>query len=236
MGSEGDAALIRFVTFDCAGTLVKLHCSVEQAVVAAAGVGTLEGQLFQPMYLARLPEFHAINLRRDPAEGSQFWERLLSDWLTRIGRDPGGAEALQEKIEAAIFTTPSCMFSLFEDVQPCLETLKRRGVRMAVLSNWDYSLHRVLRFFAIDSYFELAVASLEEGMEKPDPRLFSLTLERLGATPDETLHVGDDPIDDVEGATSVGMTAVLLDRHSVVDRGGSTIQSLSDLERSIWND
>ena len=53
--------------------------------------------------------------------------------------------------------------------------------------------------------------SAEEGVEKPDPRIFELALERSGARREETLHVGDLYHVDVEGARAVGLRAVLLD-------------------------
>ena len=102
-------------------------------------------------------------------------------------------------------------FSLYPDVLPALDLLAGR-VKLGVLSNWDYSLHRILRMLGIYDRFDVVVASLEEGPEKPDPRLFGIILERLGSTASTTLHVGDDAIDDLEGARSSGLSAVLIDR------------------------
>jgi putative hydrolase of the HAD superfamily len=47
--------------------------------------------------------------------------------------------------------------------------------------------------------------SSEVGAEKPDPRLFSAALERVGRAPAETLHVGDDPVRDIYGAARLGL-------------------------------
>ena len=83
------------------------------------------------------------------------------------------------------------------------------GVRMAIVSNWDNSLHRTLRMFGLTEYFEHVVASLEEGVEKPEARIFQIALERAGVEPGDALHVGDNPIDDWQGAKNVGMRALL---------------------------
>ena len=99
--------MVRCVTFDCAGTLVKLHCSVEQAVVAVANADPMEGQLFQAMFMGRLSAFHQVNLTRDPQQGRVFWVQLLADWLVRIGRDPKTAEDLQNRVDTSIFSEPS---------------------------------------------------------------------------------------------------------------------------------
>ena len=56
------------------------------------------------------------------------------------------------------------------------------------------------------------VISGKEGIEKPDPAIFRLALERSGIDPGEAVYVGDHPRIDVEGARAVGMDAVLIDR------------------------
>ncbi|MBC8065550.1 MAG: HAD-IA family hydrolase, partial [Chlorobia bacterium] len=59
---------------------------------------------------------------------------------------------------------------------------------------------------------EMVVASLEYGVEKPDPRLFHVVLDHFEVDPSDVLHVGDNPLDDLEGAQGVGMRGVLIDR------------------------
>src|SRR5258708_2366530 len=56
-----------------------------------------------------------------------------------------------------------------------------------------------------------ALDSQEEGVEKPDPRIFEIALARCGARPEATVHVGDFYHVDVEGARAAGLRAVLLD-------------------------
>jgi FMN phosphatase YigB (HAD superfamily) len=51
------------------------------------------------------------------------------------------------------------------------------------------------------------------GFEKPDPRIFAHALERSGAQPETTLHVGDLYAADVVGARAAGVHALLLDPH-----------------------
>jgi putative hydrolase of the HAD superfamily len=183
-------------------------------------------QLFGALYQARLNEFHELNRLRDPRKGIDFWERLCSVWLTRIGHDPALAEPLRKRVDELAWDSPSRMFALYDDVVPCLDRLREQGLEMAVISNWDYSLHRCLRTFDLERFFKVRLASLEEGVEKPDPRLFDIALQQMGASAPETLHVGDDPLDDVEGARRAGLTPVLLDRTGTT---GDAIHTLDDL-------
>jgi putative hydrolase of the HAD superfamily len=61
-------------------------------------------------------------------------------------------------------------------------------------------------------YLDFMVGSEEAGMEKPHPRIFMAALKRVGAAPEEVVHVGDQIRSDVMGAQGVGMQAVLIDR------------------------
>jgi putative hydrolase of the HAD superfamily len=48
----------------------------------------------------------------------------------------------------------------------------------------------------------------ECGIRKPDPEIFRLTLQQIGVAPEEAVHVGDDPVLDVEGARDAGMAVI----------------------------
>jgi putative hydrolase of the HAD superfamily len=226
------------VTFDCAQTLVEVDWTVEGfARACAVEIGlALPDEAFpryRALYFERLPEFLAINLRRDPVEGQAFWDRLATDWLAMYGVDSSSVGPLRTASDRLGFGPDSILFRLYDDVAPCLDALQAEGIRVAVVSNWDYSLHRVLKMFDVHHRFEAVLASLEEGVEKPDPRLFHICLEQLGVAPEDAVHVGDNPVDDVEGAHSAGMRAVLIDRAETLP---GSIASLRDLcEAEHWN-
>lgn len=96
-------------------------------------------------------------------------------------------------------------------VVPALSTLKARGYRLVVISNANGTIRAALARLGLAEYFEVVVDSAEEGIEKPDPRLFALALARVGATPQEALHVGDTYHVDIVGARAAGISAVLVD-------------------------
>jgi putative hydrolase of the HAD superfamily len=80
-----------------------------------------------------------------------------------------------------------------------------------VVSNANGALRAVLERVGLSPFFHVALDSQEEGVEKPDPRIFQIALARCGAEPATTLHVGDFYHVDVEGARAAGLRAVLLD-------------------------
>jgi HAD superfamily hydrolase (TIGR01493 family) len=101
----------------------------------------------------------------------------------------------------------------FPDALPTVWALRRAGLALALVSNWDDSGHMVLRETGLAGAFAAVVLSCEEGCSKPDPRLFLTAAARLGVPPQECLHVGDNPWDDLVGAARAGMGAALLHRH-----------------------
>jgi len=100
----------------------------------------------------------------------------------------------------------------FPDALPALRTLRARGVRTGLITNWDPSARQLLAGWQLAAYLDPVVISSEVGWEKPDPRIFQLALEWAGVPPHQALYVGDNYWDDVLGARSAGLEAVLLDR------------------------
>lgn len=70
-----------------------------------------------------------------------------------------------------------------------------------------------LRALDIAKYFDTVVISEDVGVTKPDPKIFSIALERIGATAHETVFIGDNWTNDIVGAFNAGMTAVWLDQN-----------------------
>ena len=60
--------------------------------------------------------------------------------------------------------------------------------------------------------FDVRVISGVEGIEKPDPRIYRIALERAGVAPEEAAFVGDSPEFDVDPPAALGMFPVLIDR------------------------
>lgn len=233
----------KLVTFDCAQTLLEvdwelgkfaLRCAREAGLDLDEAAADLYAELYRPKHL----EYLELNLTRNADRCNAFWADLSNDWLSLQGHDP---ERWQPRIEVVSqeigFGPRSQVFRPYADVVSCLDLLQALGVRAAIISNWDYSLHIILRSLGLYDRFELVVASLEEGFEKPDPRIFLQTLKKLGVEPSEATHVGDDPLDDLQGAKAVGMRAVLIDRSLQPPVALPYITSLTDLPGALgWSE
>jgi len=223
----------KVVTFDAADTLVRVRWTpggfaLECAFAVGLELGEEERGIYERSLRSRWAEYREVNLSRDPRLGDAFWLTLTQDWLRDIGQPGGLAEEIRKVAPGLLYGKSSNLFELFDDVLPTLDGLASRGIRVGVISNWDYTLHRVLDALDVHNRFEHVVASLEEGVEKPDSRLFELTLEKFGVDPQDALHVGDNPVDDFRGAQDAGLRAYLIDRRHPESRG-TILARLTDL-------
>ena len=96
---------------------------------------------------------------------------------------------------------------------------------------------QLLDALEVAHFFDVTVISGVEGVEKPDPGIFRLALDRAGVAPERSAYVGDNPAFDVEAARAVGMVPVLIDRRGLhEDRDGLRITSLEDLPAALGLD
>jgi putative hydrolase of the HAD superfamily len=143
----------------------------------------------------------------DPATQRAFWLGFYREVLGSLGHS-------QEELAEALFQAFSdpAGYRLFDDVRPALEALAGRGVKLGVVSNFEPWLEDVLALQGLDHLFAAVAISGKLGVAKPDPEIFLAALAEAGADPAATVHVGDQPANDVAAARAVGITPVLIDR------------------------
>ena len=141
---------------------------------------------------------------------------LLRDRCAAVLRDhlPAPARDLPiSQLRSALLA--GLRFRAFPDAAPTLDGLRAAGRALAIVSNWDVSLHAVLEQTGLAGRVDAVVTSAEVGVAKPDPAIFRIALERLGGLrPTDALHVGDDPASDLAGARAAGIPVLLVDRAS----------------------
>jgi len=108
-----------------------------------------------------------------------------------------------------VFLAERNRVAIYDDVRPALERLRTK-YRLYALSNGNADLQRC----GIADMFDGHVTASAAGAAKPDARIFAHLLRVAGVEPLEVLHVGDDPLADIVGATRAGMQAAWLNRDS----------------------
>lgn len=209
--------LRRVIFFDAAGTLIHLPRSVgsHYADVAAQFGARVHPAALDAAFRAawrEMPDRPAQDGPR-PDDDRGWWRELVQRVLDRaLTRDQAArfpADAYFETLYEH-FAKPG-VWEMFDDVPRALAALRERGVRLAVISNFDCRLLAIFRHLGIAGAFEHVILSSETGSDKPDPRIFRIALEKMGVTPAEALHVGDDPRRD-GGALAVGLALFHVDR------------------------
>ena len=139
----------------------------------------------------------------------RFWTEYNRVLLTACAKDPrhaAKAEIVYRTFAAAI------TWRVYDDVQGLLATLRARGIRLGIISNWTGDLEDVLERVGLRSSFDFALDSARLGYEKPHGEIFDEALRRTGVQRSAALHIGDSPEHDVDGALAAGLRALLLDR------------------------
>ena len=120
-----------------------------------------------------------------------------------------------------------------------LESLSGGGYRLALISNVmrtpGAALRRLLERFRLLGYFQHTTFSDEVRIRKPAPEIFHLTLRAVAGEPATSVHVGDDPVLDVQGARAAGMRVIQVTSSSAArgPRPDLTISRLAELPEAI---
>jgi len=155
---------------------------------------------------------------------------MWDDTFLLAARSAPGPEAWQHACERAGAALPQPNMRLARGARRVLTELRRRGLRLAVISNWSADLPELLTRLGVGEAFEVVLASEAVGIEKPDTRIFVQALSGLGVSASRCVHVGDDPRCDVAAAHQVGMHAVLVDRDGQHTRASCPcVRSLAEL-------
>lgn len=167
-----------------------------------------------------------------PERSRAFWTDVYGRMLAAL--DLPAADGLRESLYGAF--TDLANYALFDDVRPALERLAPTGAVLGVVSNFESWLEDLLGALGVRDAFPVRVISGLEGIEKPDPRIYRLALERAGVDAAETAFVGDNPEFDVDPPAALGMTPVLIDRrerHADHAGPGPRITDLADLPAAL---
>jgi putative hydrolase of the HAD superfamily len=215
---------VRAVIFDWGGTLTPWHTiNAQEAWLAATKDPELAARLGEAedaLWLRSRDEHRSATLADVVAAASVEAQDLVLDayhqwWVPHTYTDP--------------------------DVPELLAELRSRGLRIGVLSNTLWSREHHEAIFARDRVLDLidgAVYTSEIHWTKPHPEAFRAALAAVGVSdPAEAVFVGDRPYDDIHGAKSIGMRAVLVPHSTIpeMQRGAvdgepdAVVTRLSDL-------
>jgi HAD superfamily hydrolase (TIGR01549 family) len=171
---------------------------------------------------ARQAAIEQVERHPELRHDEEMWFAFTELIVRGLGGD--GPEARELAVEMTRLWERSENFDLYEDVLPTMATLRGLGLKLGLVSNGGREIADFVAHHELD--VDCAIASRAHGWIKPHGSIFRAALELLGAEAGETAMVGDSLVDDVEGATAVGIEAYLIDRE---DRYPELPQRLRDL-------
>jgi len=209
------------VFLDAAGTLIKPARRVGEsyaAIAAKYGKSVTPAELFERFRICfdsapPLAFPGAAPAEIEPLE-RQWWNRLVTQVFEPWGEFARFDDYFDELF--AYFAQPEA-WRLYPEAIETIAALKQRGLVLAVISNFDSRLVRILNGLNVGASFAHIFVSSAVGHAKPQPEIFNIALARFGLAPEQVLHIGDSENNDLQGASNAGLRALLVDRDLSAD-------------------
>jgi putative hydrolase of the HAD superfamily len=217
---------LKFVLFDVVNTLTFADLAVTMHPMAKRGLHPTDAQLRKAEIEARR-EVEAINASGSKLEpDAEYWRIFLTKLMQWMEVDD---EALLTELTFE-WRSARNWTRMAPETPIVLARLASR-YDMAVISNSDGTMSRLLKHLDLARYFRTVTDSGVVGHQKPSPEIFHLALKSIGAAPEESVYIGDVYSIDILGAENVGMQAILADRlGSYSDLDVPKISKLDELE------
>lgn len=216
--------MIKAVTIDCWGTLLLDGPGQDDLAYKRQRLGEIQAILAASGIAVALPDLDRAYASAGQAVGRIWRDRRdvpVGHHVTALldAVEPGLAARLPAATVRAIvdaYARPALRMPPAPDgdAAAVLAELAGDGLALGVVSNTMRTPGEVLRLVldraGLLAPFRVLTFSDECGIRKPDPEIFWLTLRQVGARPEEAVHVGDDPVLDVEGARDARMRVIQL--------------------------
>lgn len=221
---EGIAA----ISFDGDGTLWDFEKVMRQSLSHALGeLRRVDSEAAAMLTIEKMIEIRnrvALELRGKVTNLEAVRLEAFRRTLQEVGKPD---ETLAEHLNAVYLKHRFEDAELYDDVMPALSALRENYI-IGLLSNGNSYPERT----GLPGIFQFVVFSQDYGIEKPDPKIFRIALEKAGCSNEQLLHVGDSLSNDVVGAKAAGIRSVWLNRLESTERNTDVdfeIRSLREL-------
>jgi putative hydrolase of the HAD superfamily len=192
-------------------------------------------EIFREAYVKAREEVYA---KADENLEEPHFKVRISETLKILGYDYDVSTPLVEEASAEFCKEFMNFVYPDENAEMVLRGLFGK-YKLAIVSNFAIPecVHELLRTHGLDSLFDVVVVSAAVNKRKPSPEIFKSTLEALGVSADETIFVGDTLDSDIEGAKTIGIKAIYIERRTEGKIGiivpDKKIKSLNELESAL---
>jgi HAD superfamily hydrolase (TIGR01509 family) len=200
----------RAVLFDAGNTLVRMNYRAIAGHLEGRGHAVLVDAIEEAELRARV-RLDADLARGVSTEGRTAQDLYLAYLLEGLGiTDAGEVEAAADFRRS--YNAPAGLFNVADpEALAAIRKVKAAGLVAGVVSNSNGSARALLDGAGLGDALDFIIDSAVVGVEKPDPKIFHLGLERAGVAAHEAVYIGDLYSVDVLGARAAGLGAILLD-------------------------
>jgi putative hydrolase of the HAD superfamily len=201
---------LRAIFFDAGNTLIRMDDAAIAAALGAHGVPATASDVRRAEWRARV----RLDASLQPGASTEHPDtghRYLVYLLDELGvGDPATVAALAAWRRA--YNPPLGLWTAMEpEAAEALVLAREAGLRAAVISNSNGSVADILERLGLARHLDFVIDSSHVGVEKPDPRIFRIALDRAGLDPHEAAYVGDLYTIDVLGSRAAGLHSILMD-------------------------
>ena len=202
---------VRAIFFDAGNTLLRMNYADIAGALGRHGVSATAVDVQRAEWLARVRLDTDVLAHATSTESRDTHLRYLRYILEGLGvTDDATVEAVDAWRRA--YNLPVGLWNTADpDAAAALDAVRAAGVRSAVISNSNGTIRSLMQRLGLIDKLDFVIDSGEEGVEKPDKRIFEIALARAGVTPDAAAYIGDLYSIDVRGARGAGIRPILLD-------------------------
>ena len=221
--------MIKAIAFDLDDTLWSVEPVIKNA---EAKITSWVYRKFPDLVLNRseMATYRSEILKREPELGFRYTEmrrRILKEIFRSYTKDSQAAETLSHQAMAVFIKTRSEV-EYYPGVESTLADLSTKFL-LGTLTNGNANVKKM----KISKYFDFSFSAEDVGAPKPEPEMFLRALQHTGLAGREVVYVGDDPINDVDGAKNAGLLTIWKKKGETTSGGvtnpDATISQINEL-------
>lgn len=198
--------------FGVRGSVGKVYATLAQRFGVEVADEPLNKAFYQVFGATNPPVFPGVEPLQIPAHEFEWWKAIAYRTFEQAGVVNQFADfsAFFDEVYAH-FMTPSPWY-VYPDVLPALQSWRLMGIELGIISNFDSRIYAVLQSLELNYFFSSITICTEVAAAKPEPKIFLTALKKHNCQPQEAWHIGDSFKEDYQGASAVGLRAILINR------------------------